>query len=122
MKKLITILFMFSFALQAQENWSPFKPDNSLHFGVGGVIAIISLPLMYNATEDWEGSINGTIWGTIGIAAGKETLDLFKYFATGKGGGASISDFCYTVIGAVIFALITKYVIIQIQKWKRIYK
>lgn len=112
------ILFLFSFALSAQENWE-FRADNRLHFGAGVVIAVISLPLMYEYTDDLEGSANGAFWVAAASGGAKEILDLLKYLITRKGVGASYTDFTYTFIGAVTGALLTKFIIVLIQKHKQ---
>lgn len=110
MKKLITILFLFAFSLTAQESWK-FERDKQFHFGVGAVIATPSLLLLYNATNDWEFSVNGAVWIPAAFAFSKEFLDLLRYIATGTGSGFSIADFCYTVAGAALATLITSYLL-----------
>ena len=111
MKKLIIILFMFSFALNAQKNWE-FKPNKAKHLIVGAVLPIPSYYLMYNYTQDHEVSRNSAWMFPVFIAMGKEFLDAGKLITTGQGVGFSFADFGYTVGGAII----TTIVITRIQK------
>lgn len=118
MKELVIILLLIPFTLNAQENWQ-FKADNRLHFGAGVGIAVVSLPLLYLNTNDLEGSTNAAFWISTGCGGAKELLDLLKYLKTGKGLGASESDFVYTFAGSIAGALLTKFVIMIIQKAKK---
>ena len=108
MKKLIIVLLLIPFTLSSQ--WE-FKLDKGLHTGIGFTLAIPSLALLYNATNEWEGSINATILLVTVAATGKETFDMLKQIATNKGNGYDWADWSYTIIGGAIGILITRYFI-----------
>ena len=116
MKKLIIILVFISltFTLNAQENWQ-FKLDKGIHAGTCAIIAVPSLLLMYNATNDWQLSKNASVMIPAIAALGKEFLDLFKWLATQQGAGFSFADFCYGVAGAYV----SRFIMVGIYKWKQ---
>ena len=99
MKKLLIILFMFSVALHAQENWQ-FKADKRLHVISGMAISIPSYYLMLNKTQDIEVSRNAAWMFPAFAALGKE-------FADGiQGKHVSLSDMSYTIGSAIITTFI----------------
>lgn len=105
MKKLLTILFLFSFVLNAQENWQ-FKQDKKLHAVSGVVIAVPSYYLMYDLTQDHKVSRNAAWMFPTFAALGKEVFDGMQ------GKEISFADMSYTIGSAII----TTIIITRIQK------
>ncbi len=108
-KKLITILFLFAFTINAQielsEDWS-FKTDKKLHAISGVVIAIPSYYLMQNAGYDYKICRNAAWMFPTFATLGKEFMDGMQ------GKEISLSDMSYTICSA----LITTFVITRIYK------
>jgi len=112
MKKLITILFLFAFSLQAQiqlsEDYS-FAPDKQKHAIVGIGLNAASFALIYNKTGDEALSKRGSIIFVVAISMFKEIGDHLQ------GGEISIADMLYTNA----FSIATSVTLEQIVKHRK---
>jgi len=102
MKKLITILFLFTFSLNAQiqlaEDYS-FKTDKQYHAIAGTVISGTTFILVYNKTKDEKFAKRAGIFAGIGAGMVKEMID----FAMGK--EIMLSDLLYTSVFSIATSL-----------------
>ena len=112
MNKLITILFLFAFTVNAQfqleEDWR-FKTDKQLHVIAGNVITTSTFLYIYAKTEDEEWSRHVAIF--VGVSSGgcKEFIDIMQDKEV------MLSDILYTAIGSIA----TGWACYGIAKWRK---
>jgi len=98
MKKLITILFLFAFTVNAQfqlsEDWS-FKKDKQYHVYAGTGIAGLTFLGVYKNTSDAEWARHVSIFVGISAGFGKEFLDGIN------GKEIMLSDLGYTSVASI---------------------
>lgn len=108
MKKLITILFLFSFSLQAQiqlsENYS-FKPDKGLHAIGGAATSLTLFSVVYHKTNDPNLAFRAGWMSSAFVAMGKEGFD----FMSGK--EISLADMTYTIASGILTSFIYKKIV-----------
>lgn len=115
MKELITILFMFSFILNAQIELSEsyaFTKDKKWHTGVGVAEGSLVYSLVYNKTGDASAAFRTGFIGINFLSISKEIGDMII------GKPMSLADILYANIGWFIGSSITHLTIKGIEKRK----
>ncbi len=110
MKKLITILFLFAFTINAQiqlsEDYS-FKQDKAYHVLAGTGISAGTFILVNRKTNDIDLAFRAAWMSSAFAALGKEIIDC------SQGKELSLSDMSYTIgsglLTACAFKIITKH-------------
>ena len=112
MKKLLTILFLFSFWVNAQiqlnESYA-FKPDKAKHAIISSVMSATIYPLVYHKTKDEGLAFRAAIILPVFPIIAKEAFDGFT------GGEISLSDISYGLTSS----LITSTTIYGLKKWRK---